>query len=134
MRSVVSSQLPWNLCSKAQCITEHKASMVANVIIVPLRSSLTVAFGFSSRKSPICSPVHAYDNLNEEIDLEEAHNDAFEVLPIIDQVDEGRIDYQIIKQMFDQMQKLEEESKKQQSKLEELEKENFELKSKLVNK
>lgn len=44
------------------------------------------------------------------------------------------MDYQMIKQMFDHMQKLDEESRKRQLKLKEIKMENFELKNRLVAK
>lgn len=44
----------------------------------------------------------------------------------------GRMNYYMMKQMFDQMKRLEENSRKQQRRLEEIERENFELKNKLA--
>lgn len=83
--------------------------MAANITVVsPWKTSPVI----SNKNSPILSCIGDRINVRTESEHED-QNDAFEIPPVTDQVDEGRMDYQMMKQMLDQMQKLKEESRKQ---------------------
>lgn len=93
----VANQVLWNLRSKTQCAAAQKAS-IASKIVGSLRSPRVVSLAISNKNSPIHSPFRVHDDLNEKVNGEEVHAgaSAFEVAPVADQVDEGKVDYQMM--------------------------------------
>lgn len=43
------------------------------------------------------SLAHAYDDIHEEVGGKKVHMDVFEVPPVVDQVDEGKMNYHMMK-------------------------------------
>lgn len=86
----------------------------------------------SSIVSPVASPVNSRNNSPMVSPLMNADQENPHMFENVD--DQPQTNYSMIKQMFDQMKKLKEDSTKQQQQLEAMEEENIRLKDKLAAK